>query len=162
MKTMKQGLKSIASRTAAVLCIAGALLSTATGAVALNGGGTAASPYLITNLANLVTFRDWVNAGNDCAGEFYQLTADIDMGGVAWTPIGSTANPFSGVFDGVNERDSKPAMGNFYRLVFGPAANVELVGDEFVSFDCEAEVLADDTKSATESPFYFFEIGGLA
>lgn len=73
-----------------------------------------------------------------------------------------TSTEFSGVFDGINERDGKPAMGTFYRLVFGPAANVELVGDEFVSFDCEAEVLADDTKSATESPFYFFEIGGIS
>ena len=73
-----------------------------------------------------------------------------------------TSSEFEGLFDGINERDGKPAMGTFYRLVFGPAANVELIGDEFISFDCEAECLADDSKAATESPFYFFEIGGIA
>jgi len=72
-----------------------------------------------------------------------------------------TSSEFEGLFDGINERDGKPAMGTFYRLVFGPAANVDLVGDEFISFDCEAECLADDSKAATESPFYFFEIGGI-
>jgi len=73
-----------------------------------------------------------------------------------------TSSEFEGLFDGINERDGKPAMGTFYRLVFGPAANVELVGDEFISFECEAECLADDSKAATESPFYFFEIGGIS
>lgn len=73
-----------------------------------------------------------------------------------------TSSEFSGLFDGINERNGKPAMGTFFRLVFGPAANVELVGDDFVSFDCEAECLADDSKPASESPFYFFEIGGIS
>ncbi len=73
-----------------------------------------------------------------------------------------TSQEFSAVFDGVNERSGKPAMGTFYRLVFGPATNIELIGDEFSGFDCEAECLADDTKPVTESPFYFFEIGGVS
>lgn len=73
-----------------------------------------------------------------------------------------TSSEFSGLFDGINERNGKPAMGTFFRLVFGPATNIELVGDDFVSFDCEAECLADDSKPATESPFYFFEIGGIS
>ena len=53
-------------------------------------------------------------------------------------------------------------MGSFHRLVFGPAQNFELVSEGFVSFDCEAECLADDTRPASESPFYFFEIGGIS
>lgn len=73
-----------------------------------------------------------------------------------------TSSEFEGLFDGINERNGMPAMGTFFRLVFGPAANVDLVGDEFVSFDCDAECLADDSKPATESPFYFFEIGGIS
>ena len=70
-----------------------------------------------------------------------------------------TSGEFYGVFDGINEQSGKPAFGEMYRLVFGPAANVELVGDEFVGFDCEAECLADTAKSVTESPFYHLEFG---
>jgi hypothetical protein len=73
-----------------------------------------------------------------------------------------TSSEFYGLFDGANERKGSPAVGNFWRLVFGPASKIELVGDDFVSFDCEAENLADDTRPATESPFYFFEIGGIS
>ena len=44
-----------------------------------------------------------VNSGDDsyCQG-YFELAADIDLGGEAcpWTPIGSRAKPFSGVFDG--------------------------------------------------------------
>lgn len=54
------------------------------------------SPIEITNLAGLNALRDHVNAGNNCEGEAYLLTADIDMGNAAWTPIDN----FSGTFDG--------------------------------------------------------------
>lgn len=89
----------------------------------------------------------------------------IDYAAVATSRVDGlmyTSSEFSGVFDGINERNGAPAMGTFYRLVFGPAANVELVGDDFVSFDCDAECLADESKPATVSPFYFFEIGGIS
>lgn len=73
----------------------------------------------------------------------------------------NTSTECYGLFDGVNERNGEPAYGEYYRLLFGPASNIELVGDEFVSFDCDAECLADDTKPATASPFYHFELGGI-
>lgn len=73
-----------------------------------------------------------------------------------------TSSEFLGVFDGINERHGDPAVGDFHRMVFGPAANVELVTPEFVSFDCEAELLADESKPVTESPFYRFDIGGIS
>jgi len=73
----------------------------------------------------------------------------------------NTATEFYGLFDGVNERTSEPAYGELYRLSFGPAQNIELIGDDFISFDCEAELLADSTKPATASPFYHFELGGI-
>lgn len=74
----------------------------------------------------------------------------------------NTTKEFYGLFDGINERTSQPVMGEFYRMAFGPATNIDLVGDEFISFDCEAELLADDTKAATESPFFHFEMGGVS
>ena len=79
---------------------------------ALNGEGTAESPYLINNLYELKGFRDQVNAGNNYAGKYIQLNADIDMAGVEWTPIGNVtyddskympadaSKVFSGEFNG--------------------------------------------------------------
>lgn len=72
-----------------------------------------------------------------------------------------TSSEYEGLFDGINERNGQPALGNYYRLQFGPAKQIDLIGDQFVSFDCEAEVLADDTKPATVSPFYHFDLGGI-
>lgn len=74
----------------------------------------------------------------------------------------NSASEFYGLFDGVNERTGEPAYGEMYRLLFGPATTVELIGDDFVSFDCEAELLSDATKPANASPFYHFELGGIA
>jgi len=83
---------------------------------ALNKGtGAENDPYLIEDLADLVAFRDSVNAGNNYAGQYVQLAASIDMSSIAnWTPIGdpqvdASYNPvdankvFSGVFDGNNQ-----------------------------------------------------------
>ena len=55
-----------------------------------------------TILMTLADFRDSVNGGNSYAGYTVMLMNDIDLGGVEWTPIGTTEHPFSGVFDGQN------------------------------------------------------------
>lgn len=71
------------------------------------GGATSANPYIISTLAHLETLRDYVNAGNDCTGEHFLLTADLDLsakygqGTQSWTPVGaSDDSPFQGAFDG--------------------------------------------------------------
>ena len=81
----------------------------AAGNVFSGGNGTEASPYEISDLATLEAFREYVNAGSG-AGEYFKLTADIDMsekygadiGGseISWTPIGNGIVPFTGNFDG--------------------------------------------------------------
>ena len=70
----------------------------------LSGEGTAESPYLINNLADLITFRDEVNAGIGFAGQYVKLTADIDLFGIDWSVnIGDDCNAtFDGYFDGDN------------------------------------------------------------
>ena len=76
----------------------------------LSGQGTQDAPYVISDLDDLIHFSRLVNAGNDFAGKFVKLTADIDMTDVVWTPIGSsnydkvpaTAKKFAGSFDGEN------------------------------------------------------------
>ena len=68
----------------------------------LAGSGTEEDPYLISTLEDLILFRDSVNAGNSYKGEVVKVTADIDLGGEAWTPIGASSAPFKGTFDGGN------------------------------------------------------------
>lgn len=66
------------------------------------GEGTASAPYIISNLDQLKLFRDKVNGGENTAGKFYKLAADIDLAGEEWMPIGGTNTniKFEGTFDG--------------------------------------------------------------
>ena len=62
------------------------------------GTGTAADPFLITSGAELAWFAARVNGGSTAISGV--LTAEIDLNGFDWTPIGSSAKKFSGSFDG--------------------------------------------------------------
>lgn len=82
----------------------------------LNGGtvigsGSPDSPYLISTVAGLKWFRDYVNSATDSSPNRYglsaTLTADIDLDGEAWTPIApktvtykGTTYGYFGTFDG--------------------------------------------------------------
>lgn len=82
----------------------------------LNGGtvigsGSPDSPYLISTVAGLKWFRDYVNSATDSSPDRYglsaTLTADIDLDGEAWTPIApktvtykGTTYGYFGTFDG--------------------------------------------------------------
>ena len=68
-----------------------ALLTTP--AAAAGGSGTASSPYLIATAAELQSI-------NNNLGAYYRLTADIDLAGRTWTPIGTTSAGFFGELDG--------------------------------------------------------------
>ena len=68
------------------------------------GTGTEEDPYQIANGAQLAYMAQFVNSdsNNDCAGECFVLTADIDLANNDWTPIG---NSFADVlFDGPDYR----------------------------------------------------------
>lgn len=73
----------------------------------INGNGeTAATAFEIPDLHTLEIFRNTVNIGNEFAGKFFKVTADIDMstkygaGKASWTPIGNNNARFRGMFDG--------------------------------------------------------------
>ena len=66
----------------------------------LKGEGTEASPYLVESAADLAFLAQSVNAGTNYEGKYLTQTADIDLGGKEWTPIGLSAAPFSGVYNG--------------------------------------------------------------
>ena len=65
-----------------------------------SGSGTKNDPYLIGTGAELAWFADQVKNGKItlCA----KLTADIDLNGHPWTPIGTAAKSYQGMFDGCN------------------------------------------------------------
>lgn len=72
-------------------------------------GYNATAAVTINNKAELEAFRDIVNGGYNYAGVTVTLNADIDLAGVAWTPIGNfcrsdadKGNGFAGTFDGAN------------------------------------------------------------
>lgn len=60
--------------------------------------------YLISNANELVYFAKSVNVeGNNYAGKTVKLTANIDLAGKNWIPVGQTgATQFQGIFDGQN------------------------------------------------------------
>ncbi|KFI73467.1 hypothetical protein [Bifidobacterium mongoliense] len=94
--------KKLAAATTALVA-AFALCSAAVPAQAasLSGSGTQADPYLIANAEDLAQFRDIVNEGGDIYSTNAKLTADIDLQGSTWVPIGlDNASPFYGSFDG--------------------------------------------------------------
>lgn len=74
-----------------------------TASASLAGEGTQASPYIVATAEDLAYLAKSVNEGNTYEGKYITQTADIDLGGKEWTPIGHRSpseNPFSGVYDG--------------------------------------------------------------
>lgn len=52
----------------------------------------------IATAEDLASFRDRVNNGETTLNA--RLTADIDLGNAAWTPIGTSSTMYAGIFDG--------------------------------------------------------------
>jgi len=85
----------------------------------------------ISTAAELAAFADSVKSGNTYNGATVNLTADIDMTGAEFTPIGyydetdNTINPFSGTFDGGGHTVTLDINSPYYghRALFGYVRN---------------------------------------
>ena len=64
----------------------------------LAGDGRADSPYQIAGAADLMAFAEMVNGGK--SGICAELTANIELTGEDWVPIGVKGASYSGTFDG--------------------------------------------------------------
>lgn len=67
------------------------------------GDGSETSPYLIESCANLAYLAEQVNGGENYAGMHFELTMNLDLNDLPWTPIGISSGKvaaFSGSFDG--------------------------------------------------------------
>lgn len=89
--------------------------------------------FTINNADDLMKFAKEVNTGNTMANAV--LTADIDLEGYDWTPIGSPQNLYVGSFDGSNHRiknlnlESSGTYQGFFGAVSGGAVIRNLIID---------------------------------
>ncbi|MBQ9080913.1 MAG: hypothetical protein IJY27_07585 [Clostridia bacterium] len=108
-------------------------------ATAYSGGtGTEADPYLIGSANELALLANTVNSNDTCEGKYFKLTNDIDLGGVAWDPIGNYANKteiFKGHLDGdgytvsgLNVNSGSTYAGLFGRIVSATVKNLNVKG----------------------------------
>lgn len=74
-----------------------------------DGSGTKDDPYVLGSVDELAGLAQAVNgttkaraAANDYKNQYFKLTADVDLENRNWTPIGGSATPFKGHFDGGN------------------------------------------------------------
>jgi len=65
----------------------------------VGGFGTREDPFLISTPEQLAYLAQRVNAGT-LSNAHISITADIDLAGKEWTPIGTRQHPFSGTVDG--------------------------------------------------------------
>ena len=92
-----------------------------------SGNGSKSRPYIIDNVKRLQDFAAAVNAGEDYAGKYIALAANLDLSDIAWTPIGTADHGkytgFSGTFDGRGYTVSHINCGKA-----GDAAKYEAIG----------------------------------
>ena len=135
------------------------------------GSGTKDDPYQIATAEQLAKLAEEVNSGvygKTHSGEYFKLTAQIDLSGKRWVPIGygnMSSRSFSGYFDGnnqvitglyVDERGKNVCAGLFGVVV--------AISDETVlkNFCIEnATIYAGDSTDSSASP-YIYGAGVLA
>ena len=123
------------------------------------GTGTQEDPWLITSQADLIALAEFLNSGNaatfdteaagigNCHGYYFKQTADIDLTGVTWEPIGYSGGGyyFAGNYDGdghtisnatstgKNDADGFATAGIFGWVAFGSVENLHVKNANFVA-----------------------------
>ncbi|MDR1184922.1 MAG: hypothetical protein LBK67_09005, partial [Coriobacteriales bacterium] len=109
------------------------------------GAGTADSPYEISSLDLLLKMNRVVNSTditirNKYRVAHYKLTADVDLAGLSWLPLGGTANgtAFTGGFDGGGKTISNLKLnGTTYLGFFGYVNGATIKGLTLKDFSIE-------------------------
>ena len=122
------------------------------------GTGTQQDPWLITSQADLIALAEFLNSGNaatfdseaagvgNCYGYYFKQTADIDLTGVTWEPIGYSGDYyFAGNYDGdghtisnatstgKNDAQGFATAGIFGWIAFGSVENLHVKNANFVA-----------------------------
>ena len=111
------------------------------------GDGSEGSPFEIATGEQLAYFEKQTTDGESYENKYLKLTADIDLGGREWTPIGSYTS-FKGCFDGNGHSVSNFIINDAYSCYVGLFAdnrgtiknlgveNAKVTGDAFVGGIC--------------------------
>lgn len=75
------------------------------------GDGTQGAPYQISSAGELANLAKMVSGGETYESTYFELTADIDLGGKEWTPIGTKDSQFAGKFSGNGKTIRNPTVG---------------------------------------------------
>ena len=122
------------------------------------GTGTQEDPWLIASQEDLIALAEFLNSGNaeqfdaeaagigNCHGYYFKQTADIDLTGVTWEPIGySGSYYFAGNYDGGGhsitnavstgkvDPDGFATAGIFGWVAFGSVENLHVKNANFVA-----------------------------
>lgn len=120
--------------------------------------------YKILNASGLKYFAKLVNDGETFAGKTVKLIADINLSGVAFTPIGTSKEiSFQGTFDG-NNYSIKNATIHAYTLettstvygggLFGNINNATIKNLTIENADVNSGVYRDDTQKALKGNIF--------
>lgn len=137
------------------LCLAAALVPVTAfaGGYTFGGGtGTQGDPWLITSRDDLIDLANRLNSDvaatnyNNFNGCYFKQTADIDLTGVAWEPIGYSGDTcFAGNYDGDGhiianakstgkvDPDGYATAGIFGWVLFGSVQNLHVKAADFVA-----------------------------
>ena len=160
---MKKRLLSICLVLALCLtCVPSAL---AVGDGRFSGGtGTENAPYLISTAQDLFDLAEEVNNGTSYQGEYFRLTKDIDLGGIAWTPIGDRLDQdgrqFLGSFDG----NDRTVSGLCVKEAYGSVGLFGFVGMRSRKTTAEVKnlnVVGSVSVARTPANFYVAGIAGF-
>ncbi len=122
------------------------------------GTGTQKDPWLIASQEDLIALAEFLNSGNaeqfdaeaagigNCHGYYFKQTADIDLTGVTWEPIGYSGNYyFAGNYNGGGhsitnavstgkvDPDGFATAGIFGWVAFGSVENLHVKNANFVA-----------------------------
>lgn len=75
------------------------------------GNGSQGAPYQISTAGELANLAKMVNDGKTDENTYFELTADIDLGGKEWTPIGTKDSQFAGKLFGNGNTISNLTVG---------------------------------------------------
>ena len=123
------------------------------------GTGTEQDPYTISDKDGLLKLATEVNNGTlDTSGKYYKLTANIDLKGYDWLPIGKEYDyPFKGIFDGENHTIYNLSITN---------NNINFVGLFGLSLGSISNIILENMQISLNNPSrgsspYSLGIGGI-
>lgn len=113
----------------------------------LEGDGSRDKPYLLKNQEDLFLLDEWVTAGEDQAGLYFQLTQDIEITD-SWDGIGDENHSFSGNFNGRKFQITIPegGMALFSFLQDATVRNLRVYGPRIADYGLVSHYKVDKRK----------------